>query len=286
MRVQTKVVYNWNDRLGKYILVETDGYDYLGEVIACKGASSQQTSIANSQQNFMNTLQQDFGTAFSGQQNILNSLTSNLTGILNAGPSQYGFSAPEQSALTTLATSGNAQQYANAKAAAGQAAAAAGGGNAVIPTNAAAQTQAGIAQAGAQQQSNELLGITQAGYQQGNENWKTALGGLTSTAGLENPSGVAGAANTAGSDASQSATTVAQMNNAASPWNTIGGILGAVGGAALNFALPGAGAGLAGLSTIMGANNNAEGQLSGMTLDNGDGNLPSIPDQPMTSFGF
>jgi hypothetical protein len=150
MRIQTKVVYNWNERLGKYILVETDGYDYLGTVFACKGASSQQTGIANSQQNFMNTLQQDFGTAFSGQQNILNSLTSNLTGILNAGPSQYGFSAPEESALNTLATSGNAQQYANAKAAAGQAAAAAGGGNAVIPTSAASQQQAGIAEAGAQ----------------------------------------------------------------------------------------------------------------------------------------
>jgi hypothetical protein len=281
MRIQTKVVYNWNERLGKYILVETDGYDYLGTVFACKGASSQQTGIANSQQNFMNTLQQDFGTAFSGQQNILNSLTSNLTGILNAGPSQYGFSAPEESALNTLATSGNAQQYANAKAAAGQAAAAAGGGNAVIPTSAASQQQAGIAEAGAQQQSNELLGIKQAGYAQGNENWKTALGGLTTTAGLENPSGIAGAANTAGSDASQSATTVAQMNNAASPWNVVGGILGGVGSAALNFALPGAGSLIGGALGSLG-----EGTLKGMTPDNGDGNLPNIPDEPMTPYGF
>jgi hypothetical protein len=281
MQINNKIVYQWNNRLGKYILIDRVAEDYTGPILVCKGASAQQSSIANSQQNFMNTLQQDFGTAFSGQQNILNNLSSTLTGILQGGPSQYGFSAPETSALNTLATTGNAQQYANAKAAAGQAAAAAGGGNAVIPSSAAAQTQAGIAQAGAQQQSNELLGIKQAGYQQGNQNFNNAVSGLLGVSGQENPSGLAGQANQAAQGASQSATTVAQMNNAASPWNVVGGVLGGIGSAALNFALPGAGSAIGGILGGLG-----EGTIQNMQLDNGDSNLPSIPDQPLTSFGI
>lgn len=250
MKIHSKLVYQWCDRLDKYILVEDHFYPFYGQVAHCKGAGAQLTNIGNSQQSFMNTLQSDFGTAFQGQQNILNNLSSTLTGILQGGPSQFGFSPQEAGALNTLATTGNAQQYQNAKQAAGQAAAAAGGGNTVLPSSAANQTQAGIATQAAQNQSNQLLGIKEAGYQQGNQNFNNAVSGLLNVSGQENPTGFANAATSAGNAAANTATTVQQMNNAASPWNTIGGILGGLAGTALNI---GTGGLSGGASSILGS---------------------------------
>lgn len=259
MRIHSKLVYQWCDRLDKYILVEDHFYPFSGQIAFCKGAGSQLTSIGQSQQDFMNTLQKDFGTAFQGQQNILNSLTSTLSSIAKAGPSQYGFSPEETSALNTLATTGTAQQYENAKQAAGAAAAAAGGGNVVLPSSAAAQEQANIAQEAAKTSSNQLLGIKEAGYQQGNKNFQDAIKSLTGVASVENPTGLAGQATEAGKSAASTATTVQKMNNAASPWNVVGGILGGVAGTAAD-ALTG---GLSG-----GATSSLSGLMSGVSKGN------------------
>lgn len=223
-------MYQWCDRIEKYILIEDVSYPFNGQVALCKGPGAQLTNIGKSQQDFMKTLQQDYGTAFAGQQGILKNLTNSLTSTLQGGPNQYGFSVPETAALNTLATTGNAAQYQSAKQAAGAAAAAANGGNTVLPSSAAAQTQAQIASQAAQNQSNALLGIKEAGYQQGTQNYNTALSGLTQTASLENPTSYAGAANTAGNSASNTATTVQNLNNAASPWAIAGGVLGGLGG--------------------------------------------------------
>jgi hypothetical protein len=206
------------------------------------GASKGQTDIAASQKNFASSLQADFGTAFAGQQNILNGLTKSLTSTLAGGPSQFGFSEPENTAMKTLATSANSQAYQNAKAAAGEAAAAAGGGGAVLPTGSQGQTQADLALKTAQNQSNSLLGIQEAGYKQGNANYNEAVSGLQGTASLENPNGLASNANSAGNDAFNSATTIQKTNAAASPWAQVGGLVGSLGGAALNAFVPGAGA--------------------------------------------
>lgn len=196
------------------------------------GASAAQNQIGASQQSFMNTLQGDFGTAFSGQQNIINGLTKSLTSTLNAGPSQYGFSAGETGALNTLATTQNATNYNFAKQAAGESAAAQGGGTSVLPNGSQGQQQAGIAESAAQTQSNNLLGIQEAGYKQGNQNYNEAVGGLTSAAGLENPNGLAGSANNAGEAAASTAGTIQKENAAASPWAQVGGLVGSLGGAA------------------------------------------------------
>lgn len=229
MIIHSKLVYQWCGSVEKYILIEDVSYPFNGQVSLCKGAGAQLSSIGKSQQDFMNTLQQDYGTTFAGQQGILKNLTNSLTSTLQAGPGQYGFSQPETAALNTLATTGNAAQYQNAKQAAGAAAAAAGGGNVVLPSSAAAQTQAQIASQAAQNQSNQLLGIKEAGYQQGNQNYNTALSGLNSAASLENPNGVASTANQAGRWAAGTATTVQNLNNAASPWAIAGGVLGGIG---------------------------------------------------------
>ena len=286
MKIYNTISYNWNDRLGRYILVESSTTEYCGSVALCKGASQQQQQILNSQQGFMKTLQGDFGTAFQGQQNILNSLTSALQPILQAGPSQFGFSAPENAALNTLATSGTAAQTRNAQQAAGEQAASLGGGNSVLPTNAAAQTQAGIAQAGAQQESNQLLGIKQAGYQQGNTNFWNSVGATNSAGQLENPGTYAGSANTAGSDAASNAGQIQQMNNAASPWNVVGGILGGVAqtalGAGMGALTGGMSSALPGLLGGLGS-----GVLGGMSAGGQDtSGLGMIPEVPVSGFNF
>lgn len=214
-----------------------------------KGASNQQQAISNSQQDFMKTLQQDFGKSFSGQQNIINSLTKSLTDTLNAGPSQFGFSTPETTALNTLATTQNAQAYRQAAQVAGERAAASGVSNAQLPTGAAQKPQAELALQAGENKSNQLLGIQEAGYRQGAENYKEAVSGLTSAASLENPSGLASTANSAGNSAFGSATEINKENQAASPWSQVGGLVGSLAGAALNAYLPGAGAKTKGLDS-------------------------------------
>lgn len=211
-----------------------------------QGATAQQNQIEASQQSFMNTLQSSFGTAFAGQQNILNGLTKSLQSTLAGGPSQFGFSAPETTALNTQATSGNAQQYQFAKQAAGEAAAASGGGAAVLPTGAQGETQAELASQAAQSQSNQLLGIQEAGYKQGNQNYNNSVSGLSTVAGLENPSGLASNANSAGSAAASTAGQIQQENEAANPWTQVGGLVGSLGGAALSGFTKGLGGGLLG----------------------------------------
>jgi hypothetical protein len=237
-----------------------------------KGATGAQNSIAGSQQSFMNTLQSDFGTAFAGQQNILNGLSKSLTTTLNAGPSQFGFSAPETSALNTLATSSNSQAYQNAKAATGEAAAASGGG-ANLPTGAQGETNAQLAQESAQNQSNALLGIQEAGYKQGAANYNEAVSGLNSAASIENPNGLAGSANNAGENAFGSATTIQKTNQAASPWSQVGGLVGSLAGTALNAYLPGAGS----LTSGLGGNTdtNSQSQLQ-TTFGNQAPQLPNF----------
>jgi len=199
-----------------------------------KGSSAQQNSIAGSQQSFMSTLQNDYGTAFSGQQNILDGLTKSMNSTLAGGPSQFGFSAAENTALKTTATSSIAQSYQNQKQAAGAAAAAAGGGGAVLPNGSQGQTQAELASQAAQSQSNALLGIQEAGYKQGNANYKEAASGLTSVASLENPSGLASSANNAGEASMSSADAIQKADAAASPWAQVGGLVGSLGGAAIS----------------------------------------------------
>ena len=204
-----------------------------------KGASAQQNQIASSQQNFMGTLQNDFGTAFAGQQNILNGLNTSLKNTLAAGPSQFGFSTPQLTALNTLATNSNAQAYQNARAAAGAAAQDAGGGNTVLPTGASAANAATLAEQSGQNTSNALLGIQEAGYKQGTENYNESVSGLNRVAETENPTAFASDANNAGGEAFGSATTIQKTNQAASPWPQLGGLVGSLGGSLLNKYLPG-----------------------------------------------
>jgi hypothetical protein len=249
VRITTRAEYRWNDEEGRYVCVFEEGYDLpAGSPIAlCKGPSSQQTSLANSQQSFYNTLQNDYGSTFKNQASTLGNLTNSLTSTLQGGPGQYGFGAQQDAALRTQADSGTAANYAAAKQASGENIAAAGGGNAVIPQGVTSQIAAQNANAAAGQQSQQQLGITNAGYQQGNANYNNAVSSLNTLSSIENPNAAAGSATGAGTTAYNSAQQNTQMADAANPWNIGAGLLG---GAADAF-LGGAGGGAIG-KKIMG----------------------------------
>ena len=212
--------------LGSGRVLNKIGYWYCGEFALAKGASSQQTDLANSQQTFYNTMTQDYNTQFSNQNAILSTLKNSLNPIIAAGPNQFGYNTAETNTLDSQAIQGTGQQYANAAKSLRANQAAEGGGNALLPSGAASQQQSNLASSAANQASNQLLGIQQSGYQQGYNTYESAVGQLGGVAGMYNPSGVASSANSAGSTANSEANTVAQANNAASPWNVVGGLLG------------------------------------------------------------
>lgn len=242
MKITVYAHYAWDGTL-----IAEEAYEYVGLTELCKGASAQEGTIAANQQAFAGALQNDFGQAFAGQQNILSNLTSGLTNIQQAGPSQFGFSPSEVNTLNTQADSGTAAQYQNAKQAAGEAAAAAGGGNAFLPSGATLQQNTALANSAAQQSSSQKLGIQQAGYAQGAANYNNAVSGLLNVSNQYSPNSYASSTNSANQGAFSSANAISQENNAASPWNVIGGALGGLASTALNWALPGAGS-LSGLA--------------------------------------
>jgi hypothetical protein len=201
------------------------------------GASQQQKDITDEQQQFYTNLTNQYNTVFGQNQAITGALTAAFTPILQAGPSQTGFSPAQENAMRTQNTENVATNYAQAQKATAQILAAQGGGNTLLPSSVSANLLAqNVNQAAAQRTAGENT-ITQANYAQGYQNWQQAAGVLSSTAGLLNPTSYAGQATGAGGAASTSAYQVAQEAN--SPWNAAIGALGAIGGAAVgNYGLP------------------------------------------------
>lgn len=246
MRIHTKTVSEWSEDLERYIVVYEEGYDYDGPVDLAKGPSASQQELAQSQSNFYNTLSNDYGTSFGESQGILNSLTSSLQPILNAGPNQNGYTPAETNALNSQAIQGTAQQYASAERALNENQAGSSGDQ-LLPSGVKSQQQEQLASSGANQTSSQLLGIKNAGYQQGASNFQSAVGQLEGEAGLINPTGVANSATGAGTTAYNSAQTNQQMANQGSIWNTLGGVIG--GGVSAALGNP---AGLSGVFSSLG----------------------------------
>jgi hypothetical protein len=166
-------------------------------------------------------------TAAYGQRTAITSaLTSAFTPILNAGINQEGYSAGEKTALNTQAEEGVAGAYQQASAALGSKLGAEGGGNQYLPSGANAEMQQDTALGAASTLASEKNQITQADYAQGQQNYEFAANELGSTAGLIDATGLAGAANSAGADAS---TTAHNVSEESSSWlNTAVGALGSV----------------------------------------------------------
>jgi hypothetical protein len=195
------------------------------------GANQQQQQISDAQQQMYNTLTASYQTAFGQSQAITSALTAQFMPIMQAGPSQTGYSQAELNALNTQATQSVATNYAQAQRATAQALAAQGGGNTLLPNSISANLLAQNTNAAAAQRTSLQNTITQNNYAQGYQNWNTAASVLNNTAGLLNPNAYASSATSAGTSAANTANQIAQQNN--SIWNAAIGALGSVGGAAL-----------------------------------------------------
>lgn len=246
MRIHTKIEYLWSAVANAYVLVSEEGFDYCPEngLALCKGASSTETGINQQQQQMASQLSSDYGTQFANQSNILSGLTNILNPIAAAGPSQMGYSQGELNSLNSSAIQNSAQAYKTAQQGLQNQQAVQGGGNTQLPSGVVSQNNATLASQGANNESNQLLGIQTAGYQQGNANYNNAVSALGGVASAENPLGYAGASTSALNGAFGGASTIQQQNTAASPWGTIGGILGGALSAGVGGLTGGLGSGL------------------------------------------
>jgi hypothetical protein len=206
------------------------------------GATKQQTQISDEENQFYQNLTQQYSTIFGESQAITGALTSAFTPILQAGPSQTGFSPSETNALETGNTQNVATNYAQAQKATAQILAAQGGGNTLLPSSVNANILAQNTNQAAAQRSQGQNTITQANYAQGYQNWQQAATVLGSTAGLVSPTAFGGMTNTSGTAAMTGATDVANAAN--SPWNAAFGALGNVAGMAVGGGMQNLGKGV------------------------------------------
>lgn len=204
------------------------------------GSSSQQNQLeqqqaANAAQ--QNTFMQDYFAQYQKQlglqSGVLAQIQANLQPILNAGINQQGFSKQELGALNTEALNQTGANYANAARAAQTAQAA--GTDSTIMSGVAQQQRAAVASAAAGQTSQEELGITNANYAQGRQNYLTALGNLQNVAAMYNPQSYGGleqgAANGASSATSAAFNEATQINQENNQWeaDVAGGIMSGIG---------------------------------------------------------
>lgn len=195
------------------------------------GASPQQTQIEQQQQQFMSEAMRQQETSWGQDQDILAQMKSAYTPIFAKGPSQEGFSPEEKAALNTTITDQTAQGYTQAAQATNEQLAAQGGGNVAIPSGAAATIKGQLASSAASQEASARLGVTQASYQQGYQNWLNAATGMNTMAQMVSPTQFTTAATGTGNAAASTANQIAQENNS---WvNAAIGAAGNIGAAAL-----------------------------------------------------
>lgn len=179
------------------------------------GPSSSEKSIQASTQNFGSQMQQNYGTLFSQQQDVLKSINRSLSPIVSAGPNQRGFSGAEKSALNTAAiNNAGAANTAAQQAARTYGAGEGGGSSSGLTSGITKQIEGAIASQSANAEGAQLNQIEQADWNQGNQNYWRAQGAMQGLAGLENPNATAGTALSANNAAFQQASQITTENNA------------------------------------------------------------------------
>lgn len=181
---------------------------------------------------FSTLLSANYSQNFGKQSAILQHLNDILTPIAEAGPGQEGFTPTEKAALNTRAIDTTAGNYRNAAQAVGNSLA--GRGDSTLESGVDQQIKGTIASEAAGKLSSEELGITEADYATGRENWKSAVSGLGGVAAAENPGAIAGEA----TNANQGSFSEAKSNaEASSAW--VQDIAGLAGGALSGWASSG-----------------------------------------------
>jgi hypothetical protein len=155
----------------------------------------------------------DFSERYGAQSQVLQNLNLMLTPIAQAGPDQQGFGANELAALNTSAAEGVGANYSKATQSLNNVLAARGGGNEVLPTGSRGALQETLASAAADRMSKEQLGITEANYAQGRQNWQHATAGLSALANQYDPTAFSSGAQKGFDSAFGMASKINQENN-------------------------------------------------------------------------
>lgn len=188
------------------------------------GSTGAESQLQGQQAQFSQTLQNSYKQLFGQQQDVLQNLDNVYTPIVQAGPSQTGFSPQETAALNTTALDTTGANYANAaKALNGQLAGR--GGDSGLESGVDAQLKGNLASQAAGTLSNQELGIVQNNYKQGNENYNNAAAGLQALGTQYSPNSAATTGVSSNQGAFEDASEIAQQNAQAE--QAVGGLFGA-----------------------------------------------------------
>src|SRR5262249_29860416 len=149
----------------RYVVTESEGYDYNGPVELCCGATSEQKSIQQQQSDLFSTLKQQSQLEFGNASKVFADLYDTFSPIVAAGPNQMGFSEPELANLNSSAITNTGIATRNALQAAKQASAAVGGGNLALPSGSDIGRNLSVVNAGANETAKELSDINQKNYE-------------------------------------------------------------------------------------------------------------------------
>jgi hypothetical protein len=176
------------------------------------GPSSMQESEAGAQENLSNSLTAAFNQNQALQQAELGKINSIISPIASAGPSQEGFSAQEKAALNTQAINSSGAAARNATQAI-QGSLAGRGGDSGLESGVDQQIVAGVKSQAANNLANTQDQITQADFQQGNQNFWRAQGAQQALANAYNPESFGSTAVSGGSSAFGEASEVQNEKN-------------------------------------------------------------------------
>lgn len=228
------------------------------------GPSAQEESAQAQQASLATQLQNNFAERFASQSGTLAQLNTEL-GQLSRGETPQGFGTAELAAMNAQAINTNAAATRNAQQAAGSYFAGQGGGAAsALPSGVQEAVRGGIAATGATNLANTQNQITLENYNVGRENLIRSIGGLSTLAGLQNPTPYAGEATNALGSSFGMAKDINQQKN---QWQAD------VAGAVTGIAKAGLGIATGGLSTLAGAglsgiSNAAEGGIADTAASN------------------
>ncbi len=159
------------------------------------GPSNQEKALQQQSANFSSMLQQNYGTLFSNQLDVLNSIGRSLKPILSAGPNQHGFSADELAARNTQAiNSAGAANRAAQQAARTYGAGQGGGGTSGVTSGITKQIESAIGTQSAQALGQRQGDIVGQDYATGRENYWRAQGGMDQLAAGYSPNAAASGA--------------------------------------------------------------------------------------------
>ena len=225
------------------------------------GPSRAEQQLQGQQQQFSETLMGNYATNFAQQQAVLAHLNSVLSPVVQAGPNQTGFSPSERAALNTEAIDTTGAAAANAERAIGtETAGRNDSGN--LPESGVDQTlKAGVASAEAGKLASEQLGITEADYATGRQNFEGAVAGEEALAGQYNPVPTGGLASSTNLGAFKEASQITQENNQVAA--DIGGGLTSLAGGAASLA----GGVFAGFGDTSAPNDGGTGPSAGQQAD-------------------